>query len=227
MDICATIATVGIIGEEHSILYKVAYIVLLIIMCACMWSVFSTDDQGKHKGNLKKLNQVEKWMKDDERKEKMRLFGYEKDGEDCLELKEATILCSIDEIDSLIQFLEQTRMEFNTVDKNAYDGVCHNHYRDYIDKWSDQCSDIIIYTDFSKESDKGCAITCKKEVGKWYQRIFKSKSHWKINGYLDEKIYLVLNCLLLKKLKNAKGQSMCAASVSGGMEIKMIQNHTE
>lgn len=81
----------------------------------------------------------------------MKAYGYKKGGEKVLDLREVTILCSLREIDSLIQFLEKTKQEFNTVDKSTYDGICHNHYRDYNKEWTKKSSDLIIYTDFSKE----------------------------------------------------------------------------
>jgi len=78
----------------------------------------------------------------------MKIYGYEKakheiDGEELLELREATIECSLDELKKIILFLEHTLKAHSLVDKT---NLCHSHYRDWEKDWSENSPDFIIFT---------------------------------------------------------------------------------
>ena len=55
----------------------------------------------------------------------MKIYGYKKESDDFIELKEVSIECSIDTLDKVIDFLKQTRKLHNSVkDKTE---ICHSH----------------------------------------------------------------------------------------------------
>lgn len=76
----------------------------------------------------------------------MRVFGYQKSSERLLELEEASIVCSIEELDKLIKFLNEVRTDHYAV-KNQSDR-CHSHYRDWDSAWKNNEPDIIVVTEF-------------------------------------------------------------------------------
>jgi len=74
----------------------------------------------------------------------MEIYGYEKNGEDLLRLKEASILCSIKELESIIDFLQDIKKEHERyIDATEMN---HSHYRDWDKKWKKGSPDFIIVT---------------------------------------------------------------------------------
>lgn len=78
----------------------------------------------------------------------MKIFGYECNNDEVLELTEGTIECTIEELDKIIIFMQTTKEEFSKVDN--YEGVCHSHYRDWDKEWCNSSSDLIILTKFAE-----------------------------------------------------------------------------
>lgn len=76
----------------------------------------------------------------------MKAYGYEEDGEICLELEEATLICSIEEIEKLIVFLQMVKERHKDISKEVDFESCHTHYRDWDKEWEDSSSDFIIVT---------------------------------------------------------------------------------
>ncbi len=60
-----------------------------------------------------------------------------------MELREATVHCTIEELDNIIEFLIQVRDEHKPY---GNDGTCHTHYRDWDRSWTDEQSDFIVIT---------------------------------------------------------------------------------
>lgn len=86
------------------------------------------------------------WM---ERKlEIMKVYGYKKNSDEFIELQEASIECSIAELDKIIEFLKYSRDQHYKV-KNEAD-ICHSHYRDWDKDWKEEKTDIILVTTFNK-----------------------------------------------------------------------------
>jgi len=74
----------------------------------------------------------------------MEIYGYEKNGEDLLKLKEASILCSIKELESIIDFLQDIKKEHERyIDATEMN---HAHYRDWDKNWKKGSPDFIIVT---------------------------------------------------------------------------------
>jgi len=76
----------------------------------------------------------------------MKVYGYEKSNEDFVELREASIECTMDELDRIIKFLQNTKEQHNKAKGKTE--ICHSHYRDWDKEWSKEQSDIIIFTTF-------------------------------------------------------------------------------
>lgn len=75
----------------------------------------------------------------------MKIFGYEKDSESLLSLEEMSILCTIQEIDMLIEFLKYSKQELKSVEESG--GTGHCHFRDYSKEWEKGNPDFIIVTE--------------------------------------------------------------------------------
>lgn len=74
----------------------------------------------------------------------MIIYGYEKDSEDLLKLEEASILCSVTELEKIICFLIEVKKEHEKIASNIE--ICHSHYRDWDKEWDKSSSDLIIAT---------------------------------------------------------------------------------
>ena len=78
----------------------------------------------------------------------MRIFGYQKDGQELLELREATISCSgLDELDKIIDFLIEVRKE-HALEAELMSPMCHSHLRDWDNTWKKGEPDFIIVSEF-------------------------------------------------------------------------------
>ena len=78
----------------------------------------------------------------------MKIFGYEKDRDDLLELEEVSLQCSIEELDKFIDFLHNVKKEHSTIVNKVE--FCHSHFRDWDVTWKKGEADIIIVTEFEK-----------------------------------------------------------------------------
>lgn len=56
----------------------------------------------------------------------MQVYGYKKDSDEFVELQEASIECKIKELDSIIEFLQNTREEHKKAMGKTK--ICHSHY---------------------------------------------------------------------------------------------------
>ncbi len=74
----------------------------------------------------------------------MEIYGYQKSGDDLLELKEMSLLCTIEELGKVIDFLEEVK-KTHTMVRDKTD-ICHSHYRDWNLQWKKGEPDIIIVT---------------------------------------------------------------------------------
>ncbi len=77
----------------------------------------------------------------------MKIYGYQKDKEDLLELKEVSILTTIKELETLINFLKVTKVEHSKIIDEVE--MCHSHFKDWNVEFKGEYSDFIIVT--SKE----------------------------------------------------------------------------
>lgn len=74
----------------------------------------------------------------------MKVFGYQKDSEDLIELQEISLQSDITELDKIIKFLQNVKEQHSKV----IDGVelCHSHFRDWDVEWKPGSTDIIVVT---------------------------------------------------------------------------------
>ena len=78
----------------------------------------------------------------------MRAFGYTKtdsDAESPLELREVTLVLSKGEIDALVAFLENSKLQFETALPTP--GQSHCHFRDWSLQWTGSDPDFIVVFD--------------------------------------------------------------------------------
>ncbi|MCX4364352.1 MAG: hypothetical protein OSJ70_01075 [Bacilli bacterium] len=81
----------------------------------------------------------------------MKAYGYDKNDEEydkIIELSQVTLSCNKFDIDKIINFLIEVKKEMGN--KKVEDEY-HWHYRDYNDSWNESESDLIIFTDESRE----------------------------------------------------------------------------
>lgn len=80
----------------------------------------------------------------------MKVYGYKRDGEkepsDFVELSEASIECSLNELEKIISFLETVKNQHSKVALKTE--LCHSHYRDWDGNWDENSTDIIVITPF-------------------------------------------------------------------------------
>lgn len=78
----------------------------------------------------------------------MRLFGYEREKKKkSLDISEASIFCSKEELEKIIQYLQSIREEIGE-DYISLDE--HWHYSDYNEDWTDKDSELIVFVDNTK-----------------------------------------------------------------------------
>ena len=79
----------------------------------------------------------------------MKLFGYEGDKKKkSLVISEATLICSKEELDKIIEYLQSIREEIN---EEYIDPREHWHYSDYNDDWKEKDSELVIFIDNIKK----------------------------------------------------------------------------
>lgn len=75
----------------------------------------------------------------------MELFGYEKNKEKkSLAISQATMICSKEELDKIIEYLQSVREE---IAKEYIDTNEHWHYSDYNDNWTEKDSELVVFID--------------------------------------------------------------------------------
>lgn len=77
----------------------------------------------------------------------MKVFGYKKASKDLMELKEVSFQCNIIELDKIIEFLQHIKHEHSKVGLKSE--ICHSHFRDWNDKWTQDSTDIIVVTNLN------------------------------------------------------------------------------
>ncbi|QSX06712.1 hypothetical protein JYG23_04470 [Sedimentibacter sp. zth1] len=81
----------------------------------------------------------------------MKIYGYEKNNEDMIELNEISIMSNINELKNLVSFLQNVvESHSNVVGETE---MCHSHLRDWDENWDISQPDIIIATKFDNESE--------------------------------------------------------------------------
>ncbi len=76
----------------------------------------------------------------------MKVFGYQKDNDNLLELEEMSIQCSIEELDKIIHFMQDAKNAHNKVAGKTE--MCHSHLQDWDKEWEKGEPDMIIVTTF-------------------------------------------------------------------------------
>jgi hypothetical protein len=79
----------------------------------------------------------------------MKVFGYQKDSEDLIELQEVSFQCNITELDKVIQFLQNVKEQHGKVIDEVE--LCHSHFRDWDVEWKADSTDIIVVTNSNGE----------------------------------------------------------------------------
>ena len=75
----------------------------------------------------------------------MELFGYERNKEKkSLVISEATMICSKEELDKIIEYLQSIREEINKEYINPNE---HWHYSDYNQDWTEKDSELVVFID--------------------------------------------------------------------------------
>ncbi|MEN2776368.1 hypothetical protein ABCY62_15190 [Acetivibrio clariflavus] len=74
----------------------------------------------------------------------MKVYGYQFDSEELIELQEVSFQVDIKEIDKLIKFLQQVREQHSKVIDETE--LCHSHFRDWDTEWVTGTTDIIVVT---------------------------------------------------------------------------------
>ena len=70
----------------------------------------------------------------------MTIVGYTNSNQFVDFLKEATITCTLDELDDIINFLKNVKVEHS----KYKDVICCSHFRDHNKKWDSTSSDLIV-----------------------------------------------------------------------------------
>lgn len=74
----------------------------------------------------------------------MRVFGYQKDSENLIELQEVSLQSDIKELDKIIGFLQEVKEQHSKeIEKEE---LCHSHLRDWDGEWKADSTDIIVVT---------------------------------------------------------------------------------
>lgn len=79
----------------------------------------------------------------------MKVYGYQYESEDLIELQEVSFQGDITELDKLIKFLQLVKEQHSKVIGEME--YCHSHYRDWDTKWNNETADIIVVTTSKKE----------------------------------------------------------------------------
>lgn len=79
----------------------------------------------------------------------MKVFGYQKDREELIELQEVSFQSDIKELNKIITFLQNIKEQNSKLAGNGE--LCHSHFRDWDVEWQDNSTDIIVVTTFNDE----------------------------------------------------------------------------
>ena len=82
----------------------------------------------------------------------MELFGYERNKDKkSLVISEATMICSKEELDKIIGYLQSIREDINEeyIDPNE-----HWHYSDYNEDWTEKDSELVVFIDNIEKKNK-------------------------------------------------------------------------
>jgi len=71
----------------------------------------------------------------------MKIYGYEMNGEELLELEETSIDCTLEESEKLIEFFSYVKKKHYGKKSNS---MCHTHLRDWDTTWKESTPDLII-----------------------------------------------------------------------------------
>lgn len=74
----------------------------------------------------------------------VKVFGYQKDNEELIELREVSFQCDIEELEKVIKFLQETKKQHSKIIGEVE--LCHSHFRDWDINWKDNGIDIIVVT---------------------------------------------------------------------------------
>ncbi|WP_300304554.1 hypothetical protein [Anaerosolibacter sp.] len=74
----------------------------------------------------------------------MKVFGYQKDSEELIELQEVSFQSDIRELDKIIEFLQEVKEHHSKVIGEVE--LCHSHFRDWDVGWKAGSTDIIVVT---------------------------------------------------------------------------------
>lgn len=72
----------------------------------------------------------------------MKLYGYEKNKEEIIELSEVSVVSSISDIIKLKGFLEHCLNTYST--EEISEDIIHLHYRDWNKEWKNDDADIVV-----------------------------------------------------------------------------------
>jgi len=76
----------------------------------------------------------------------MKVCGYELENENFVTLREASIVCSMEELSKIIAFLEFVRDKHEKAMSKT--DFCHSHYQDWDIKWKPENTDLIVISKF-------------------------------------------------------------------------------
>ena len=72
----------------------------------------------------------------------MKVFGYQKDSEELIELQEVSFQANIKELNKIITFLQNIKEQHS---KLAGKGeLCHSHFRDWYVEWQGLVQQILL-----------------------------------------------------------------------------------
>lgn len=74
----------------------------------------------------------------------MKVFGYQKDSENLIELQEVSFQSDIKELDKIIKFLQDVKEDHSKIIGEVE--LCHSHLRDWDIEWKVGSTDIIVVT---------------------------------------------------------------------------------
>jgi hypothetical protein len=74
----------------------------------------------------------------------LKVYGYQKNIEDLIELQEVSFQSDIKELDKLIKFLQEVKEQHSKI--NGEVELCHSHFRDWDIEWKAGSTDIIVVT---------------------------------------------------------------------------------
>jgi hypothetical protein len=74
----------------------------------------------------------------------LKVFGYQKDSENLIELQEVSFQADINELDKIIKFLQEVKEQHSKIIGEVE--LCHSHFSDWDDEWKAGLTDFIIVT---------------------------------------------------------------------------------